>query len=631
VTVTVSIARRHDQGITVLQSKIARRQRTPLRGCLIHVECLERRQMMAADSGLDERFTSFGARGTPVGNQAAAVNGQYVLRMARTSSGASQFDYQHRPPAVPAGWSVSEIGFGFYRVNAAGTSLQQVQAWGRRSGVLYIEPSTRVTSSVSPNDPLYSSPANGLWGLKKIGMEQAWGHGRGSSNVVVAVMDTGIDTTHPDLRPNLWRNPGEVAGNGLDDDGNGYVDDIHGWHAFFRNGDVTDLGGHGTHVAGTIGAVGNNGIGVAGVGWNIGLMAVNIDTGVGGLGNIEEGITYVIKQKLAGVNVAAINGSFGGGSFSRSQFDLIRLAGDAGIIWVGAAGNSGNDNDSAPAFPASYKLSNIISVAASTDTTGDGLADFSNYGRTSVHLAAPGVNIMSTVPGAYGLSQGTSMAAPHVAGVVGLLKSIIPNATAAQIRAAILGSVDKSSLLDGSLLPYDQLATGGRLNAARAVEFLKRGVRPQPIPNPPPFAGTPDVAVTGSSVVEGHSGLRQLVFTITVSQPTQRGTRVEFETVNGSAFEGRDYVRASGVAFVQPNQRNATVTVMVRGNRLVDGNRSFTLRLSSPTNGRLVGAAALGRIYDDDGPGGVVLGAAYAASVPPSGSELPRRSVWGWA
>jgi hypothetical protein len=177
------------------------------------------------------------------------------------------------------------------------------------------------------------------------------------------------------------------------------------------------------------------------------------------------------------------------------------------------------------------------------------------------------------------------------------------------------------------LLPYDQLTTGGRLNAARAVEFLKRGVRPLPVPNPPPFGGTPDVAVTGGSVIEGHSGLRQLVFTITVSQPTARGTRVEYETVNGSAFEGRDYVRASGVVFVQPNQTTATVTVMVRGNRLVDGNRSFTLRLSNPTNGRLVGAIALGAIYDDDGPGGVVLGAANAAAIPVSGADLPRRSV----
>lgn len=583
-----------------------RRDSSGKRG-LAAIERLESRQLLSANVGKDTEVTAAAAKVAPSLGPREAISGQYVLRMRASGPGANRFDYRHVPPAVPTGWTSSEIGFGLYRVTAPGASLQQVRTWGRRAGALYVEPATRMQFTVTPNDPEYRAPADGLWGLKRIGMEQAWAHGRGSSDVVVAVIDSGIDTTHPDLRPNLWRNMGEVAGNGLDDDGNGYVDDVHGWNAFFGNGDITDRLGHGTHVAGTIGAVGNNATGVVGVGWHLKLMAVDVDTGSGSYDNVEEAISYVIRQKLNGVNVAAINGSFGKFTFQQSIYDLIKLAGDAGILWVGSAGNNGSDNDVTPRYPAGYALPNIISVASSTNAAGDRLALGSNYGRRTVHLAAPGEGVLSTVPGGYRVASGTSMAAPHVAGVVGLLKSIYPTASAAQIRAAILGSVDKSPLLDGSVLAFDQLATGGRLNAARAVEFLRRGANPPPVPNPPPFGGTPDVAVSGGTIAEGHSGLRALTFTVTVSQATATGTRVRYETVNGSAVAGRDYVRAAGTAFVRPNQISATVTVMVRGNRVVDRNRSFELVLSGPVNGRITAGRAVGTIYDDDGPGGVVL------------------------
>lgn len=586
-----------------------KQQRLPCRtGLVSHGEELERRLLLSATTGRDNDVVGLAAKMPQPAGPRETISGQYVLRMRANGQGTSRFDYRHAAPAVPAGWASSEIGFGFYRVTAPGVSLQQVRAWGLRAGVLYVEPATRVKLSVAPNDPEYRAPADGLWGLKKIGLEGAWAHGRGSADVVIAVIDSGIDTTHPDLQPNLWRNVGEVAGNGIDDDGNGYVDDVHGWHAFLGNGDVTDKVGHGTHVAGTIGAVGNNGIGVVGVGWNLKLMPVNLDNGFGGLGNVEEAISYVIRQKLSGVNVAAINGSFGSYTFRQSYYDLIKLAGDTGILWVGSAGNDASNNDAIPHYPDGYALPNVISVASSTNTAGDRLTLFSNYGRRSVHVAAPGDGVLSTVPGGgYQVFSGTSMAAPHVTGVVGLLKSIYPTASAGQIRAAILGSVDKSSLLDGSVLPFDQLATGGRLNAARAVEFLRRGANPPAVRNPPPFGGVPDVGVTGGAIAEGHSGLRGLTFTITVSQATATGTRVRYETIDGTAVAGRDYVRATGVAFVRPNQTSATVTVMVRGNRVVDRNRSFELHLTNPVNGRIAAGRAAGTIFDDDGPGGVSL------------------------
>lgn len=281
--------------------------------------------------------------------------------------------------------------------------------------------------------------------MKQIGMETAWNTSTGSSSVVVAVIDSGIDTTHPDLQSNLWVNRGEIPGNGRDDDGNGYVDDVNGWNAAFGNGDVQDVFGHGTHVSGTIAAAGNNAIGVVGVNWQAKIMAVDVDaiTG-GGIIGIDEGLAYVIKQKQLGTNVVAINASYGGPGFSQAAKDLYALAGRVGITVVAAAGNAGTNNTLSPGYPASYDLSNIISVAA-TDQT-DALAEFSNFGKASVDLGAPGVGILSTLPRSvlasdfnptdtnndsvplgYGYLDGTSMATPHVTGAVALLKAIKPS------------------------------------------------------------------------------------------------------------------------------------------------------------------------------------------------------------
>ena len=283
--------------------------------------------------------------------------------------------------------------------------------------VASVEPNyiRRLFASV-PNDPEFSK----LWGLENTGQTvnstsgtngadtkfiPAWKLARPSSDeVVVGVVDTGMDITHPDLAANLWINPGEIAGNGIDDDGNGYTDDMHGFDFADNTAAITDSDIHGTHVAGTIAAVGKNGVGVIGVNYRAKLLAMKVSSNGDSLplSAVIEAFNYAIALKQHGVNIVALNASFGGPSFSASEQTAIEALRDAGIVLCAAAGNETTDNDVTPSYPANYPTSNIISVAALTQN--NGLAGFSNYGATSVDLAAPGVNIYSTEPlGAGGL------------------------------------------------------------------------------------------------------------------------------------------------------------------------------------------------------------------------------------
>lgn len=278
--------------------------------------------------------------------------------------------------------------------------------------VALAEPNYRrhTTEMRSPNDPRFAE----LWGLRNsgqmvngfvgsskadIGFLRAWGLARATTNeIVVGVIDTGIDPTHPDLTNNLWLNLAEIPDNGVDDDGDGYIDDVHGYDFTLGTGTLTDSGHHGTHVAGTVAATGNNGIGVAGVDFQAHLLALKassdgtyLDTAA-----TTEAIQYATMLKSRGVNIVALNASYGGGGFSSFEASIIQAAGDAGIIFCAAAGNDSSDNDASLTYPASYRLPNMIVVAASDQN--DALASFSNYGATSVDLAAPGVNILSCVP-----------------------------------------------------------------------------------------------------------------------------------------------------------------------------------------------------------------------------------------
>ncbi len=338
----------------------------------------------------------------------------------------------------------------------------------RDPDVEYAEPNYIRRPFIVPDDPLFSQQ----WGLNKIDAPEAWEIINDASSVVVAVIDTGVDYAHEDLSYNMWVNPKEVAGNDLDDDGNGYVDDIYGINAINGTGDPMDHHGHGTHVSGIIGATGNNGIGVTGVNWKIKIMALKFMDGSGGaLSDEIECIDYIIDMKQRGENIKGVNGSFGSSQFSQAEYHAIRLLQDYGIIFVAAAGNEGSNNDSNPVYPASYDLPNIIAVAA-TDQD-DTLADFSNYGIRSVDLGAPGVNILSTIPrNGYASFDGTSMATPHVTGAVGLLSVYLTSYNYIQIKETILSSVEPLPPLSSRLL------SGGRLNLFYALSFPGRPVRP---------------------------------------------------------------------------------------------------------------------------------------------------------
>jgi serine protease len=325
------------------------------------------------------------------------------------------------------------------------------------ASVLYAEPNYIVRKAqhvqLTPNDPNFTQ----LWGLHNTGQTggtpdadidapEAWDITTGSSSVVVFVIDTGVDYNHPDLNANLWRNPGEIPGNGIDDDGNGYVDDVYGIDTYYNDTDPFDGDGHGTHVSGTIGAIGNNNVGVVGVNWSvkIGHCKFLSDSGFGSTAGAISCLQYILNLKQTGNpanDIIATNNSWGGGGFSQALYDAIKAHMNAGILFIAAAGNSSANNDTALFLPASYYLPNVISVAATTHT--DAKAGFSNYGRRTVHVGAPGQDILSTTPGnTYSTFSGTSMATPHVTGLAALIKAQFPSFTWYQIRNRILATGD---------------------------------------------------------------------------------------------------------------------------------------------------------------------------------------------
>jgi subtilisin family serine protease len=320
-----------------------------------------------------------------------------------------------------------------------------------------------------PNDPQFADQ----WALHNQGQEggkeradidalKAWAKTQGSNNVVVAVLDTGVDYNHVDLRANIWTRPDNVPE--YVDDELGSVDDIHGFDVDMDLGDPMDDNGHGTHCAGVIGAEADNGEGIAGINWHVRIMPLKF-LGRGGNGTTKaaiEAINYAIDRKKHGVNVRVISASWGSTQRSKALEDVIRAAGDAGILFVAAAGNNGTDNDKRPHYPSNYDLPNVISVAALDRN--DQMASFSNYGIKTVHIAAPGKDIVSTWLGdQYRGASGTSMATPHVAGTAALVIAVYPNITVEKLRERLLRSVDKIDSLSG------KIASGGRLNAAKAV------------------------------------------------------------------------------------------------------------------------------------------------------------------
>lgn len=344
-----------------------------------------------------------------------------------------------------------------------------IDAISRIEGVRYAEPNHFVYAAGIPNDPQFSW----LWGMHNTGQmvngdpgvanadidaPAAWDVFTGDPNMVVAVLDTGVNYLHPELAGNMWSNPGEIPANGVDDDENGYVDDVHGWDFWNNDGNPMDDHGHGTFCAGVIGARGNNGIGIAGVNWRCKIMALKFFSG---------SIQATIEGAVAAIDYAVSNGArvssnswYAGASLALE--DAVDSAHAAGHLIVAAAANFATNNDLIPYYPASYAHDNVIAVGGSTND--DELASFSNYGAVSVDLLAPAVNVYSCwINNGYLWGDGTSAATPHVAGAAALLLGQNSAASYLQVRGDILATARPVPAAQG------RCVTGGVLNVARAL------------------------------------------------------------------------------------------------------------------------------------------------------------------
>lgn len=363
------------------------------------------------------------------------------------------------------------------------TSLKGIHNLENSSLFEYVEPNYIYRAWKSPNDSAYQQ----LWGMKNVGQqdsnnqvgvagidikaEEAWELSRGSKEVVVAVIDTGLDYTIEDLKDNAWVNEKELNGKpDVDDDGNGFIDDIHGYDFVNKDGDPMDDHGHGSHVSGTIGAQGDNGKDVAGVNWNVRIMGVKFLSAEGS-GTLEDAVLSIDYATQMGAMMS--NNSWGGGGYSKALEEAIERANAANSLFVAAAGNHNANNDEEPSYPASYPVANVMSVAA-IDNRGQ-LASFSCYGRKSVHIGAPGVKVLSTTPQGLQSWSGTSMATPHVTGVAALLKAYQPTLSAVEIKQRLLATASPLTALKS------RTSSGGLVNAYAALT----NTVPPPNPNDP--------------------------------------------------------------------------------------------------------------------------------------------------
>ncbi len=422
-------------------------------------------------------------------------------------------------------------------------------------GVEFAEPNWVSTPDAVSNDPSYLDGT--LWGVfgddipSPIGpaattnpfgsqAEKAWAAGFvGSRDVFVGIIDSGFQFDHPDLAANVWTNPGEIPGNGIDDDGDGYVDDVHGWNAVNDNGTTYNSvdpseEGHGTHVTGTVGAVGGNGIGVSGVNWNVTLIAGKCFEGPGTYLDAIQAIDYMTTLRTRkGLNIVAMNNSWSGTAFSQALLDAYTRAAQAGILSICSAGNYTNNNDALPRYPTGFDTTSgagynsVISVAAIDQ--GGNLASFSDYGSTTVDLGAPGVATYSTLPmSSYGFKSGTSMATPHVTGSVALYASTHPGLSALQLRQDLLGTVTPTPSLNGITV------TGGRLDVGSLMS-----IAPTALPAPATPANVGALVVSGAQVNLSWSD----------QSGNELGFTIERSTNGGNSFALVDTVGAGITAY----------------------------------------------------------------------------------
>ena len=434
------------------------------------------------------------------------------------------------------------------RLKPGQDAARVIAQFARNPRVEYVEPNYEWTIDAVPNDPRFPE----LYGMRNTGQTggtagadikavNAWDVFTGDPNLKIGVIDTGVDYNHPDLASNVWTNPGEIPGNNIDDDANGYVDDVHGYDFVNNDGDPFDDNGHGTHCSGTIAGIGNNGVGVTGVNWQAKIVGIKFlsAAGSGSTDNAIRGIQYAIA-----VGCRLTSNSWGGGGFSQALLDAISAAGAANQLFVAAAGNSSQNTDVTPSYPASYNSPYIIAVAA-TDHN-DNLASFSNFGATTVDLAAPGVNILSCQPGGgYQLLSGTSMATPHAAGVVGLAMGRFPSATNLFIKSLILSRVDVKPQLNGKVL------TNGRLNALLAISDPDE---------------TPPGQVTNLAVSEAGSSHLRLTWTATGDDGnTGRAAQYEIRRSTSPITDEASFLAGTPVSAPDPQVAGSAENLEVGG------------------------------------------------------------------
>jgi subtilisin family serine protease len=459
------------------------------------LESLEARRLLSAQP-LGTRVIDFN------GETAEAFRGRWIVQLDGFA-GEHRLDQQRRADGMArVRHAAAEVqqqlvadGLFLVRVPTSWETGRTLRYFKSLPGFRSAEPDWKLQTQSTPNDTSFGS----LWGLNNgsdtdINAPEAWSITTGSKSVILGVVDSGVLISHPDLAANIWRNPNEIAGNGIDDDANGFVDDINGWDFLSNDNNPTDFNGHGTHVAGTIGAVGNNNQGVAGVNWNVSILpfrtgGVNQNDPSINLSAVLGSMNYMTMMKDRGHNIVGSNHSWGGGGFNSSLNNAIAAHNTRNMMVIAAAGNDGTSNDSIAQYPANYNHANVISVANSTQA--GAISSGSNFGSATVDIAAPGSGILSTYLGnSYATLTGTSMASPHVAGVVGLLHASSPGLAVPLVRNALLSTATPVASHAG------RTVTGGRLNALNALLSLQGGV-PQ-APSAPVLASTSDSGVSNS-------------------------------------------------------------------------------------------------------------------------------------
>lgn len=440
-------------------------------------------------------------------------------------------------------WGTRTIKFlegqGLHRIKLPdGMNVQEALGLFRQDPLVeYAEPNYLRYLRRTPNDASYAS----LWGLPKINAPGAWDLTTNCGSVVVAVIDSGADYNHPDLAANIWANSDETAGNGIDDDANGKIDDTLGWDFVSEDNDPMDANGHGTHVAGTIGAVGDNAIGITGLCWGAKIMVLQAFDAAGNA-TVADTIEAMDYARRNGAKI--VNASYSDTQFSQAEKDAIAQLNSDGILFVAAAGNEGVDNDQTPSYPAGYDLPNIIAVAASDSN--DLLATFSNFGPTTVHVAAPGVSVFSTYPDdTYAFESGSSMAAPHVSGLAALVWSLNPGLSPPQVKARIQDCVDRIPNLEGFIF------TVGRINADNSLRNI-----------PAPPSNFEAVGVSGSRIdVSWDANYSDAISVKIERRESEASTFVEIASVDPglSAYQDTS-VQASKTYFYRARGGNSDNT-----------------------------------------------------------------------